>query len=135
MDFKSFNIIVIEDDQDTRTRILADLNELGFQGEISQAVDGVQALEVLAKLEKEGKHLDMGICDIVMPNKTGIEFLKELRAGSSKFKMLPILMLSSHSDRQLIVSCIKLGIGQYLIKPWDKKSLMLKIMEVFKKEA
>lgn len=131
-DYHEMNILVVDDDLSTREKIQSDLRSLGFTGTLHEAVDGEDALRTLSALEMKNAKLDLVICDIVMPKKTGVEFLQDLRGGQSRYKNIKFLMLSSQSDRALVVACVKLGVGQYLIKPWDQKSLMLKMMEINK---
>jgi CheY-like chemotaxis protein len=133
-DIKSLNILIVEDDLDVRARVAKDVKELGFEGELHLAGDGIEALEKLHETSISGKTIDLVICDIFMPKMTGIEFLEEIRDKDSPYKKLPVLMLTTKSERSLIINCIKLGVGQYLLKPWDKKSLMVKIKATLDKD-
>lgn len=130
---EKLNILVVDDDLETIKKILADLRAVGFTGEIFEAHDGQEAFERILDLEKSGKQIDFAICDIVMPRKNGVEFLKTLRASNSKYKNLPFLMLTSKSERELVVACVKLGVGQYLLKPWNQSSLLMKLLDVANK--
>ena len=67
-----------------------------------------------------------------MPVKTGLELLKELRASNYRYANIPFLMLTSKSEVEMVVTCVKLGASQYLIKPWDSKTLYSKVSEALK---
>lgn len=120
------NILVAEDDQTTRENIVKDLKELGFNGRILEAEDGAIAFQTLTDAHASGLEINLIISDMVMPNKTGFEFL-ELLKGSATFKDIPFLMLTSRNDKEIILQCAKAGVSSYMIKPWNKQGLAEKI--------
>lgn len=126
------NILIVEDDSATRERIQESLRELGIQGEIYFAENGKVGLEKIDQLGQSNTSLDLVLCDIVMPIMTGIEMLKELRNSSLNYSKVPVLMLTSKSEVEMIVTAVKLGANQYLIKPWNSQTLYQKISEVMK---
>ena len=134
MNYANFQIMVIDDDEVTRSKIVVSLRDLGFTGVIYQAINGQEALTFLNDLSDADKTIDLIICDIVMPIMNGVEVLTNVRSGFTKFKFTPFLMLTSRSDRELVVACVKQGADQYLIKPWDNKSLLAKILAACKKK-
>ena len=80
-----FNILVVEDDQHTRTLISAVLKKEGFTPFL--AVDGEDALQIMDK-----QQIDLIILDIMMPKMDGYTLTKHLRSCNQK---LPILMVSA----------------------------------------
>ena len=73
-------ILIADDSRAMRMMIQAMLREAGFRGhQIVEAVDGADALQ-----KATAENPDVVISDWNMPNKTGIEFLQELRAGGSQ---------------------------------------------------
>lgn len=131
--FEGSHFVVVDDDDATREKIIQNLRDLGFTGTIYQAVNGQEAVILLNDLASTGAQVDLVICDIVMPLKNGVEALEEVRGSGHSLSKVPFLMLTSQSDRSLVVACVKLGVSQYLIKPWDNKSLLGKIVEALKK--
>ena len=85
-----FNILVVEDDFNTRRLMCAVLERYGYNP--IPATDGVDALEQMDK-----KHVDLVILDIMMPRMGGYEFTRVLREGGNT---LPILIVS---ERKLTV--------------------------------
>ena len=80
-----FNILVVEDDTNTRRLMCAVLERYGYHS--IPATDGVDALEQMEK-----KHVDLVILDIMMPKMDGYEFTRILREGGNT---LPILMVTA----------------------------------------
>ena len=87
-----FNILVVDDDKNTRLLMRAVLEAEKYT--VSTAEDGKKALEIM-----ENEHIDLVIIDIMMPNMDGYEFTQTLRSTKND---LPILMISAKqlsSDR------------------------------------
>ena len=123
------NFLIVEDDASTRDKIVQSLRDLGFNGDIHIANNGVEGLAQIDLLYGSKKDIDLVICDIIMPVMSGIELLKEVRQSTEKFSKIPFLMLTSKSEMEMVVTSVKLGASQYLIKPWDAKSLYGKLAD------
>ena len=85
------------------------------------ARDGVQALDLLQEHE-----FDCLVTDIVMPNLRGDELVERLRS-ISKFRDLPILILSSHSDEKTISKLLNQGANDYVTKPFRREILQARV--------
>jgi CheY-like chemotaxis protein len=92
---------------------------------ISQAINGVQALEIL-----QTKHIDLIISDWNMPEMNGLELLKICKANK-ELKEVPFIMLTSESEKGHIVEALTLNVTGYLLKPVQKELLFLKITSLF----
>ena len=82
-------ILVVDDEPDVRNFLAACIEDAGFQ--VETAVDGVDALE---KVREDPP--DLMTLDMVMPRKSGLKVIKELRA-EDKFKNLPIIVITAHA--------------------------------------
>lgn len=82
-------ILVVDDEPDVRNFLAACIEDAGFQ--VETAVDGVDALEKVRQSPPDLMTLDM-----VMPRKSGLQVIKELRA-EDKFKNLPIIVITAHA--------------------------------------
>ncbi len=122
MKVKEANFLVADDYATTISLIISTLKDNGFTGQTFPASNGLEALEVL-----KGNKIDFIISDVVMPEMTGIEFLKKVKE-SPAHKSLPFLMLTAESDRSTVLEAIKLGVTNYLIKPWSPETLVEKII-------
>lgn len=105
-------IMVVDDMKMIRTSLKRYLKQLGYEN----VIEAQNGLEAIALHEKEKP--DMIFMDVVMPEVTGDEALKQIR---SKDSATPIVMLSSVSDDNVIDECRKLGIAGYVVKPLTKE--------------
>ena len=94
-------------------QILADAPDIEVSAEASS---GCEAL----RLARQGG-LDAVLLDIAMPNRDGLDTLKQFR---SELPRLPVLMLSTYPDKQYAVRCLKLGAAGYLNKSADTDQLL-----------
>jgi len=87
----------------------------------------------LDKLRAGDENLDLIILDIVMPDMTGLEILKEMREQKLAEK-IPIVMLTNQSDERDISEAEKLGVVDYIIKSSKTPSEVVKeVMQILKK--
>ena len=93
-------------------QILADAPDVEVAAEAS---NGCEAL----RLARQGG-IDVVLLDIAMPNRDGLETLKQFR---SELPRLAVLMLSTYPDKQYAVRCLKLGAAGYLNKSADTDQL------------
>ena len=119
------NILIVEDHHLVRSGLLLMLeNQTVFQTEITEASNGVEALDLLQK-----KSFDIVVLDISMPLMDGVEVLKKIK---KHFKNLPVLMLTMHNEEKLIKKVIKLGASGYLLKSSATNDLIQAILEISK---
>jgi DNA-binding NarL/FixJ family response regulator len=83
----------------------------------------------VTKLKNPNYKVDYLFIDVEMPVMDGIAVVKEIRASLPKCK---IIMVTSHSDRNKIEECIKLGINGYIKKPFDRDTVIEKIAVIQK---
>jgi two-component system chemotaxis response regulator CheY len=118
---------LVVDDFSTMRRIIRNLlKELGFTN-VDEAEDGVAAL---AKL-KAGS-FDFVVSDWNMPNMTGIELLRAIRADGS-LKHLPVLMVTAEAKKENIVEAAQAGASGYVVKPFTAATLDEKIGKILQK--
>lgn len=100
-------------------QILDDTEDMRVTGE---AESGMQALRML----QEGEY-DLVLLDISLPDKNGVEVLKQIRASHPQ---LPVLMLSMHAEEQYAVRSMKSGASGYLNKQSAPVQLVAAIRQV-----
>src|SRR5690606_39701507 len=114
--------ILLVDDSTTMRRIQKNtLSKLGFEN-VTEAEDGADALKKLAA----GGPFDLVLMDWNMPNMTGIEALKKIKADPAT-KATPVIMVTSESEKTRIVEAIQSGAANYVVKPFQPETLMEKI--------
>jgi len=116
--------ILIVDDFATMRKILKNLLfQMGLKNVI-EADDGTTALEVLAK-----EKVDLIISDWNMPKMTGIELLKAVR-NDENLKSVKFIMVTAESQKGNVIEAIKLGVNQYVVKPFTPEVLREKLSKV-----
>ena len=118
-----FQILVAEDDRNTRRLLQAVLENDGYQ--VVTAEDGESALEVLDR-----QHVDLVVLDVMMPKMDGYEFTKTLRACNNN---LPILMVSAKQLPTDKKQGFLVGTDDYMTKPIDEEEMLLRIKALLRR--
>jgi two-component system chemotaxis response regulator CheY len=120
---------LVVDDFSTMRRIIRNLlKELGFTN-VDEAEDGVAGL---AKLR--GGDFDFVISDWNMPNMTGIELLRAIRADAA-LKHLPVLMVTAEAKKENIIEAAQAGASGYVVKPFTAATLDEKLGKILQKQG
>ena len=123
MGYEGKKVLVVADSVAIRQIIKKNLKELGFS-ELIEAENGA------AGLKKAGEEpVDLIVSDWNMPNMTGLEFLKAVRADAS-LKGIAFIMVTSESDKEKIMEAVKAGVNQYIVKPFNAIQLEEKIKAI-----
>jgi two-component system chemotaxis response regulator CheY len=117
---------LVVDDFSTMRRIVRNLlKELGFNN-VDEAEDGVDALGKL-----RGGGFQFVISDWNMPNMTGIDLLRSIRADAA-LKGLPVLMVTAEAKKENIIAAAQAGASGYVVKPFTSATLDEKLNKIFK---
>jgi two-component system chemotaxis response regulator CheY len=120
--------ILVVDDFSTMRRIVKNLlKELGFS-DFSEAEDGVLAWDALVA----AGGYDFIVSDWNMPNMTGIDFLRKVRADP-RFKDTPFLLITAEAKRSQILEAAEAGVNGYIVKPFTAATLNEKIQKIFER--
>lgn len=121
--------ILIADDMMTMRKIVVKtLKDLGFE-DVQDAADGVIAFD---KLKASAPPIQLIISDWNMPNCTGLDFLKKVRADAT-YSKLPFIMLTAETEKHQVMEALKAGVTHYCIKPFTPEILKTKLIEAHKK--
>jgi two-component system OmpR family response regulator len=115
-------ILVVDDDEHIRELIGHFLRQEGWS--VTQAVDGLDALRLLADIK-----VDLVILDIMMPGMDGWELCRRLREQTD----LPLLMLTAKGEASQIVKGFNLGTDDYLVKPFDPAVLVARVKSLLRR--
>ena len=118
-----FQILVAEDDKNTRRLMEAVLKEHGYHPIL--ACDGLEALKLL-----DTHHVDLVILDIMMPGMAGYEFTRQLRATDYT---LPILMVTAKQLPEDKRKGFIVGTDDYMTKPVDEEEMILRIRALLRR--
>lgn len=117
-------ILIIEDEETIRRVLRKVLLEENKNYQITEAYDGVQAIEMI-----KSNKIDLILCDIKMPKKDGIEVLQFLIKNYSE---IPLIMISGHGDLETAVESMRLGAFDYISKPPDLNRLLNSVRAALK---
>lgn len=127
---KNLKILVVDDFSTMRRIVKNLLVELGFTAAlIQEADDGVNAMAML-----KAQPFDFVVTDWNMPNMTGIDLLKAIRAEPA-LKALPVLMVTAENNRDQIIAAAQAGVNGYIVKPFTAATLEEKLNKVFERLA
>jgi two-component system, chemotaxis family, chemotaxis protein CheY len=105
-------ILVVDDSGMIRSVLKKYLSDLGVK-EFAEAADGVLALKAVT-----AHKIDLIFMDWNMPNLSGIEALKKLKANAAT-RSIPVIMVTSESEKAHILEAVKAGAANYVIKPFS----------------
>ena len=118
---------LVVDDFSTMRRIVRGLlKEMGCNN-VDEAEDGAVALNML-----KGGRFDFVVSDINMPNMTGFDLLKAIKADES-LRHLPVLMVTAEARKEDIVLAAQSGAAGYIVKPFTKATLEEKVTKIMQK--
>lgn len=116
------SILVVDDNP----KFLSDaLPMYGY--DITVAKDGLEALKVLMN-----KTFDIILLDVMMPNMNGWDTLKAIRSNK-KTQYIPVIMITAVSEDQKVVSGLKIGADDYIVKPFILPNLLARIEAVLRR--
>jgi two-component system chemotaxis response regulator CheY len=120
--------ILVVDDSSTMRRIIQNtLSRLGYK-DVIQAADGIEAWDAL----QSNPDIEVVITDWNMPNMNGLELVKKIRA-EEKYKSLPIIMVTTEGGKKEVITALKAGVNNYIVKPFTPQVLKEKLEGVLGK--
>ena len=120
----NMRILVVDDSPTIRELTKIFLKDLEFTN-VEEAADGSNALE---KLKSEV--FDLVITDWNMPQLSGLDLLKAIRADD-KMRKIPVLMVTSVDEKDNVIQAVQAGINDYILKPFSAEVLKNKIDKIF----
>jgi len=114
-------ILIIDDDTRLRTLLQEYLINNNFAADVAKNTS--QARDIITK-----SIYNLLIIDVMLPNETGIDFLKYFRKNSD----IPVIILSAMSDAEDRILGLESGANDYIAKPFEPKELILRIKNLLK---
>src|SRR6516225_4514830 len=110
-------LLVIDDEPDIRESLEALLSGENYQVELAaNAAEGLRRVE--------STPYDLVLVDLMLPDKSGMQVLEEIRARDRE---TPIFMLTAYGSVEVAVQALKRGASDYFSKPWDNEKLLIEI--------
>ena len=122
-------LLIVDDSSAIRKIIKAAADVLNMDTE--EAQDGIEALEKLSECYKE---IDLVLLDWNMPEMSGYDVLIEIKK-SERYMSIPVMMVTTESQKKNIVAAVRAGADNYLTKPFTVDELQSKIMECLGEEG
>ena len=113
----STRMLLVEDDQTSR-RLIRALLPRELKVSITEAEDGQVALNLMEK----PPYPDIIVCDVLMPNMDGLEFVARLR-DLPRFSNIPVVMISANAFKDNVTKAATLKVSRFLRKPLERKDL------------
>jgi putative two-component system response regulator len=111
-------VLIVDDIQANRELLEGLVRHLGY--EVRQAADGIEALEAIAAEEP-----DLVLLDVDMPRLDGLTVCARLKADPQR-RLIPVVLLTAHIDRDLRIRGIEAGADDFLTKPFDAQELLVR---------
>lgn len=124
---KKYNIVIADDHKLFRKGIIALLEDFDFIGEIGEASDGAELLDLLAKMENLPHVV---LLDLRMPVMDGVEAQQQIKILYPDIK---VIILTMEDDEQYILHLISAGVNGYLLKNADPEEMETAILKVIDK--
>jgi len=110
-------ILVVDDEADIRESLDALLSLENYRVDLAAS-----AAEGLKRLESSS--YDLILLDLMMPDRSGMEVLKDMRERDSA---TPVFMITAYGSVEVAVNALKSGANDYFSKPWDNEKLLIEI--------
>ena len=123
MDNYKAHILVVDDDEGIRSLVKKYLNENNFL--ITTAKDAEDAFEKITIIK-----FDLIILDIMMPGKSGLDFIKQ---NKKELNDTPVILLTARGEPNERIEGLEIGADDYLPKPFEPKELILRIKNILDK--
>ena len=121
---KDLKILVVDDFSATRTLVINHLSKLGY----CNTVETENGYSALARLRSA--LFDLVVTDCSMSDMSGLDLLKLIRADSD-LKHIPVLMVTSEDLQGNIVTAIKAGLNDYIVRPFEEHTFKQKLEKIF----
>lgn len=113
----TLHVVCVDDQREVLSALRTDLSALPFALETCESAD--EAQEVLDEIDANGGHVAAIVCDHVMPDKSGIDWLAEVNADARFPHARKVLLTGLATHQDTIKAINKANIHVYLEKPWN----------------
>ena len=121
---KDLKILVVDDFSATRTIVINQLSNIGYSN-FFEAEDGLTALGRL-----KSSLFDLVVIEWSVSEMSGLDLLKQIRADSD-LKKIPVLMTISEDFQGNIITAIKAGLNDYIVRPFEEQKFKQKLEKIF----
>lgn len=117
--------LLVVDDSSTMRRIIKNtLQRLGFN-DVLEAEHGVEAWQIMERTPD----INVLITDWNMPEMNGLDLVRKVRA-EKKYENMPIIMVTTEGGKAEVITALKAGVNNYIVKPFTPQVLKEKLEDV-----
>lgn len=117
--------LLVVDDSSTMRRIIKNtLQRLGFE-DVLEAEHGVEAWQIMERTPD----INVLITDWNMPEMNGLELVRKVRADG-RYDSMPIIMVTTEGGKTEVITALKAGVNNYIVKPFTPQVLKEKLEDV-----
>jgi DNA-binding NtrC family response regulator len=116
-------ILVVDDEEDIRESLETLLSLEGYSVDMAQ--NGGEGLKKL-----EGRDYDLVLLDLMMPDRSGMDVLHDMR---ERDRETPVFLITAYGSTQVAVDALKSGANDYFQKPWDNEKLLIEVERIISK--
>ena len=129
------NALIADDELVSRKKMQKIMESFG---ESTTVETGADAVTTFKESLRRGKPFDLVTLDIMMPDMDGLRALMEIRDAERKnwiktgdeHPQVKIMMVTSHSKKELVLGCVKAGANSFVVKPFDRDIIIEKLKEM-----
>lgn len=127
-EIKNLQFLIVDDFESIRVMLTTSLKKLGIN-RIITATSGNEGSKIVADNLGKENQIQFIITDYNMPNGKGVDLIRQVRAIPGLAR-IPILLLTSQSELDVVLECVQAGANDYLIKPWKDEDLSKKLNDL-----
>lgn len=116
-------VVLMVDDDEFQAHLVAQM-VADAKMELIPAASGTEALAVLRK-----RRPDVVLMDIDLPDLNGVEVTRRIKSVE-QFASIPIVMITGHSEKHMVVDSLKAGAADFVVKPFDKATVLAKLRKL-----
>ncbi len=124
-------ILVVEDNPELQEYLRLILSE---KYHVLLAENGSVALETLYRVSKNAAKVNLILSDLMMPVMDGYQLLEKLKSDDATLH-IPVIMLTARADLRDKLKALRIGVDDYLLKPFDEEELLVRIDNLLKNQA
>jgi CheY-like chemotaxis protein len=116
-------VVLMVDDDEFQAHLVAQMLA-DAKMELIAAASGTEALAVLRK-----RRPDVVLMDIDLPDMNGVEVTQRIKSVE-QFASIPVVMITGHSEKHMVVDSLKAGAADFVVKPFDKATVLAKLRKL-----
>jgi two-component system chemotaxis response regulator CheY len=120
----SKQVLIVDDSESIREVLAFSLENAGYQ--VMVAIDGMDALKYF-----DGRTIDLLLTDFHMPNLNGLQLIGKVRQ-KEQYKFIPILVLTTENQIEIIREAKNSGATGWLLKPFNTEKLLQTLRKVIR---